>query len=192
MLTLKRGHRHKGRPRLVREVIDCGTPEGQSRRQIALNKLGLDGRVPLNGWHSAALDGCPLHQLFCQGAINQQQLDAGLWVRKLYHQCLRSQGIRNRLSCSSKRWDGLRGTNVDDFEKPLVEKQWYVLSSVIEGMQGDRAANSLILKVILNDSNSMDVCGSIFAGYNFLKSLQRSLDALSCLVLDNCSLMKAR
>ncbi|RZI45698.1 hypothetical protein [Candidatus Finniella inopinata] len=177
MLTVKRSHRQKGRPRLVRVAIDSGTPEVQARRQIVINTLGLDGPVPLSHGHSAALDGCYLHQLFYKGAINQQQLDAGLWVRKLYHQCLRSQGIKNRLSCSSKRWDGLTGTNVDVFEKPLVEKQWYVLSSVIEGMQGDRAANSLILKVILNDSISMDVYGKLFADYNFLKSLQRSLDA---------------
>lgn len=140
----------RGRPRSTKEIEDKGTPELQQKRQAILNAFGIKGEFcALSG---AVFDGCLLHRFFSQGLLSQQQLQTGLSIRRVYYGCLRSQGLKNRLSSSSLLWDGLRGNNFDGFESRKLEKHWPVIKSTIECIERNPFYNSLILKIILNDS----------------------------------------
>ena len=177
-----RGCQKKGRPRLARPLVDRGTPELQNKRQVLLKSLRLNSHPDL--MDPSVFDGCYLQQLFYQGSLNQQQLQTGLSVRKLYHHCLRSQGIKNRLSSSSAHWDGLRGNSHDTFEKVYLERKWYAVKKTVEAIDNHLFYNQkIILKITINDSLKPNSCDINVHNYDFLQTLRHSLDVLSYLLM---------
>ena len=174
-----KNYQKKGRPKLTRSLVDRGTPELQHKRQILMKSLHLNNTFHMDSGRNAVFDGCYLHRLFCQGVLNERQLQTGLAVRKLYHLCLRSQGIKNRLSASSAHWEGLKGKVADTFENARFEKKWFMLKKEVERFGDASFYSQLILKIILNDSLQENSCGITKFKRDFLQSLRRTLDNLN-------------
>ncbi len=179
MVSVFKPSRPKGRPSKRLKGPDLGTPEVQKKRQQWLESTGVKYTYSHAGqktFDPAFFDGCKLHLLFYKQDLSLEQLQTGLKIRKLYHQCLRSQGIKNRLSSFSGRLGKPKGTAIDYFENPLVEKQWKQVWQQVA--KSSHEYNIAIFQLILDNYSNNPLKDTLFFNRDFLKVLRYSLDGI--------------
>jgi hypothetical protein len=172
----------RGRPKIEKPLIDQGTPELQGKRQAVLKSLNLKSDSPnylSRAFKPAIFDGCYLHQLLYRDLLTEEQFETGLYIRKIYSLCLRSQGLKNRLLGSFKISGFKEGRTTDLFENQEIEEKWRYTVSFIKQYTKNPSYMRLILKVILNDSFKEETYSILNLNDNFLKILRDNLDKLA-------------
>jgi hypothetical protein len=172
----------RGRPKIGKPLIDQGTPELQSKRQGMVESLNLKVESPnyfCKAFNSEIFDGCHLHQLFYRNLLTEGQLKTGLYIRKIYTLCLRSQGIKNRLLSSFTLSETKKGRTTDQFEDQEIEKRWKYTLFLIKQYTNTPYERQLILKVLLNDFFKEGTYSILNLDDNFLKILRYNLDKLA-------------
>lgn len=172
--------KRRGRPRKYNETKDLGTKELQEKRSILLSAFNKSPGLP-SSLLIKALGGCFLHQRFCQGYIDAQQLKVGLTFKKIFNLAIKSMGIKTRLSSISKKWDNFSSYD-DTFESENVEAQWCSLNKIFSPFKTSRTINREILNYILLDGHQNGVNIEQSDSPDFIQALQSALDEIGKII----------
>jgi hypothetical protein len=178
--ALKYQPKRRGRPSKRKPSVDLGTPEQQQKRNTLLSFLNTQQKIsPITT--SKALSGSFLHQLFCFGHIDQDQLRIGLICQKTFRLAFRSMEIHSQLKSAYSRLGTIRCYEKDLFENKEIEEKWKKLRKILFKLKHDDPLKKEIIGMILSDEGQ-DYGQILFLSSDFVHSLQSILDEIGKMI----------